>query len=428
MKFYIYTLGCKVNTYESNVMADILKNNGYVEINNVSEIADIYIINTCTVTNTADSKSVKVIKQAIKKNPNAIIIVVGCMAQNKLEETKKIEGVSIVIGNTNKTKIVDFIEEYKKNNNKIIDHQDISKVKFENMTLNNFNKTRAFIKIQDGCDNFCSYCVIPYTRGDVRSKDKNDVFNEIETLIMNGHKEIVLTGIHTGNYGKEFENYDFSDLLYDIVKIKGLDRLRISSIEITEINDRVLDIIKNNDILVDHMHIPLQSGSDEILINMNRKYDTSYFINKINKIREIRPDISITTDVIVGFPGETEKHFLETVNTINNIKFSKLHIFPYSKREKTKAALMPNQINDNVKKSRVKSLLDLSKKLEIDYMKKFINKEIYFIPETYKDGYIIGHTGNYLLIKVKGDESDLHNNIKVKINNIDYPYCISEKI
>ena len=427
MKFYIYTLGCKVNSYESRIMTEDLINAGYVEEKDNNIPADIYIINTCSVTNTADSKSLKLIRQAIKKNKDAIIVVCGCLAQAK-PETVNIEGVDIVIGNKNKSKVSEYINEYVKNKNKKTDIYDISNVEFETMKLNNFDKTRAFIKIQDGCNNFCAYCIIPYTRGSVRSKPREDILNEIDHLTLNGHKEIVLTGIHTGNYGSEFDNYDFADLLNEIVKIKKLSRIRISSIEITELNDRVLEIIKNNNVLVDHLHIPLQSGSDEILKLMNRKYDTKYFIEKINKIRKIRPDISITTDVIVGFPNETDKNFNETIETIKKVDFSKLHVFPYSKREGTKAATMEGQIKEDVKKQRVMELLKLSKELENKYMNKFIGKTLTFIPEVYKDGYLIGHTGNYLLIKLNGCEELLHKEVSVKLMENQYPYIISSAI
>lgn len=427
MKFQIYTLGCKVNTYESNVMRDALLNKGYFEVD-LKEKADITIINTCTVTNTADSKSMKVIRQAIRRNENAIIVVCGCLVQNKKEEVSKIDGVDIVIGNINKSKIVDYIEKYIEEKKQEVDVRNIMDTNFEPMMLNNFNKTRAFVKIQDGCNNFCSYCIIPYTRGNVRSKDKRSVLKEIQLLVDEGHKEVVLTGIHTGNYGAEFANYKFADLLKDIVKIDKLERLRISSIEITEINDDVMEVIKENNILVDHMHIPLQSGSDAVLKRMNRKYDKEYFINKIKKLRKIRPNISITTDVIVGFPGETEEEFEETIETIKKIKFTKLHVFPYSKREGTKAAIMDGQVDENIKKKRVKILIQLSKELEYNYMEKFIGKKVIFIPEMAKEEYIIGHTGNFLNVKYRGNKNDLNKDIEVKINNIEYPYCIGSTI
>lgn len=422
MKFNIYTLGCKVNTYESNVMSDKLKNAGYIEVG-VDEEADISIINTCTVTNTADSKSMKMIRHVIKNNPSAIIVACGCMVQNKKEE---IDGVDIVLGNIGKSHIVEYIKEYQETQKNIYDVRKMEDVPFEEMALNNFNKTRAFVKIQDGCNNFCSYCVIPYTRGDVRSKPRVDVLKEVCTLVNNGHKEIVLTGIHTGNYGAEFQDYDFAELLKELVLIEGLERLRISSIEITEINDKVLDIIKNNNILVDHMHIPLQSGSDAVLKRMNRKYDIKYFIDKINTLRSIRPEMSVTTDVIVGFPGETDEEFNEMVENIKKIKFTKLHVFPYSRRNGTVAADMDNQIDEGLKKKRAHVLLELSKELELEYMNKFIDREVEYIPEVYKDGYLIGHTGNYLSIKQKGLESELHKPKKAVIKEVSYPYCISE--
>lgn len=427
MKFQIYTLGCKVNTYESNVMRDALLNKGYFEVG-LKEKADITIINTCTVTNTADSKSMKVIRQAIRRNENAIIVVCGCLVQNKKEEVSKIDGVDIVIGNINKSKIVDYIEKYIEEKKQEVDVRNIMDTNFEPMMLNNFNKTRAFVKIQDGCNNFCSYCIIPYTRGNVRSKDRQSVLKEIQLLVDEGHKEVVLTGIHTGNYGAEFADYKFADLLKDIVKIDKLERLRISSIEITEINDDVMEVIKENNILVDHMHIPLQSGSDAVLKRMNRKYDKEYFINKIKKLRKIRPNISITTDVIVGFPGETKEEFEETIETIKKIEFTKLHVFPYSKREGTKAAIMDGQVDEDIKKKRVKILLQLSKELEYNYMEKFIGKKVIFISEIAKDDYIIGHTGNFLNVKYHGNKNDLNKDIEVKINNIEYPYCIGSTI
>ena len=401
MKFYIYTLGCKVNTYESNVISDLLKDKGYKEVSNLED-ADVYIINTCTVTNTADNKSLKTIRQAHRANPDALIIVCGCMSQHRSKDLVGMEGVSVVLGNKNKSQIAEYIEKYEKEKKQVVDIYDLTDAPFETMKLNNFDKTRAFVKIQDGCNNFCSYCIIPYTRGNVRSKKPEDVLEEINTLVAGGHEEVVLTGIHTGHYGSEFEDYSFSDLLKDILKIKELKRLRISSIEITELDDAFLDILKNNKVLVDHMHIPLQSGSDKILKLMNRKYDKKYFIDKIEEIRKIRPLISITTDIIVGFPGETEELFNETLETVKKIRFSKIHVFPYSPREGTKSTLMDGQVDEVTKKKRVKALIELSKELEIEYMDKFIGESLEFIPEVERDGYLFGHTGNYLYIKTKG--------------------------
>ena len=423
MKFYIYTLGCKVNTYESNVMKDNLINSGYIEGN--ENDSDIYIINTCTVTNTSDNKSLKAVRRVLKNHPNSIVIVVGCMTQvnpGMLDDLN----VSIILGNSGKSKIVRYIEEYKQNYKKIIDIENIMEKDFEDMCLNNFNKTRAFVKIEDGCENYCSYCIIPYARGKVRSKKPEIVIEEIKNLIKDGHKEIVLTGIHTGHYGSDLDNYNFSKLLSEIEKIEGLDRLRISSIEITELDDEFMDVLKNSKILVDHMHIPMQSGSNQILKLMNRKYDKQYFIEKIEKIRNIRPNISITTDLIVGFPGETEELFNETIDTINKIKFSKIHVFPFSLRKGTKAEELPNHIDDVTKKKRVKELIEISENLEKEYFNKFLNTEVEFLPEIYKDDFIIGHTGNYLLIKKIGNIEDLNEIKKVTIKEIEYPYCIGK--
>ncbi len=427
MTFAIYTLGCKVNSYETNVMIDALKRKGYIQVD-FSEDSDIYIINTCTVTNTADNKSLKMIRQVINRNPDAIIIVVGCLVQTNHEIIDTIDGVDIILGNVHKSKIGDYIEEFLKERKQIKKIEDICNVEFEEMKINNFNKTRAFVKIQDGCNNYCSYCIIPYARGNVRSKKPESVISEINELVKNGHSEIVLTGIHTGSYGVDLTDYTLAKLLKKIVKIDGLKRLRISSIEITELTDEFLEVLKDYPVIVNHMHIPLQSGSNEILKRMNRKYTVEYFIEMINKLRKIRPDILITTDVIVGFPGETEKFFQETVNTINKIKFAKLHVFPYSKRKGTVAAKMDNQVDNVTKKRRVRELLKLSKKLETDAMNQFLNKEIEFIPEVYQDGYLIGHSGNYLLVKINGEKDLINKLINVKVKSIEYPFVVATKI
>ena len=395
MKVKAVTLGCKVNAYESEYILSSFKDRGY-EITN--DIADIYIVNTCSVTNTSDAKSRKVINRLIRENPNSIIVVMGCMIE--ANKDIKIPGVSLIIGNKDKNKVVDLVEDYLKDKQvrKILyDNFDDT---FEDMFITNMTShTRAFVKIQDGCENFCSYCIIPYTRGKQRSKDPDLVIKEIETLVSNGYKEIVLTGIHTGHYGSDLQT-TFPDLLKRIVKINGLERLRISSIEITELNDEFFEVLKANPIIVSHLHIPLQAGADTVLQAMNRKYLTNYFESKVKKIREIRPDISLTTDVIVGFPGETEEEFQETLDFVSKIKFTKVHVFPYSRRKGTKADTMPNQIPENIKKERVKRLIDLSNKLEKEYLDLFLNKEVeVLIEEEYPD-YSLGHTGNYLKVKV----------------------------
>lgn len=426
MKVAFYTLGCKVNLYETQAVLNMFKNKDY-EIVPFEEVADVYVINTCTVTNMSASKSRKIIRSAIKKNKDAVVVAMGCYAQVGSEEVKNILGVNIVVGTNERSKIVSLVEEYLENKENINIVGQIDNIPFEDMEVAFLEgKTRAFVKIEDGCNNYCSYCIIPYTRGRVRSKNKDLVLKEISNLVHHGYLEVVLTGIHTGNYGSDFIDYSFADLLEDIIKIDGLKRLRISSIEITELNDRVLDIIKNSNIIVDHLHIPLQSGSADILVAMNRKYNKEYFKNKIEYIRSIRPDIAITTDVIVGFPGEDDKHFEEAYNFIKEINFAGLHVFPYSKREGTKAASMPNQVDESIKKDRVHKLMTLSHDLELAYMNRFVGKTIDFIAETYEDGYLIGHTSNYLKIKALGGEEYIGKMLNVTIESIEYPYCISK--
>ena len=418
MKVGIYTLGCKVNAYESEDVMSLFQEKGYT-ITDFDDICDIYVINTCTVTNQSDSKSRKIINQAIRRNPNACVVAMGCF----IEANKDIEidGVDILIGNKDKSKIVELVEEYFTSQNKINNLYSDLGVEFEDMEIKNFEgRTRAFVKIQDGCENFCSYCIIPYVRGKCRSKRLEKVIEEITTLVNNGYKEIVLTGIHTGNYGRDLDT-DFASLLKEIVKIPGLYRLRISSIEATELTDEVLDIIKNNDIIADHLHIPLQAGSDKVLKLMNRKYDLEYFKNKIEAIRKLRPNISISTDVIVGFPGETDELFEESYRFCEEIKFSKIHVFPYSIRKGTPASKFPNQVDGNIKKERAKKLIRLSTKLEQEYMSKFINKDIEVLIENAKDGYSYGHTSNYLYAKVNGNFNS-EEIVKVTITKTEYPY------
>lgn len=428
MKVAIYTLGCKVNLYESEVIMNSFKKRGY-EIVDFEDNADIVIINTCTVTNTSDKKSRNIIRQAVKKHENAVIVVMGCYSQVRSADIKEIDGVDIIIGNTKKSKVVSLVEEYLKNKKSITEIDNIMHTDFEPMELDTFEtRTRAFVKIQDGCNNFCSYCIIPYSRGNIRSKEKDDVVSEIKCLVKNGYKEVVLTGIHTGHYGKDKYDYDFSDLLSELCKIDNLKRIRISSIEITELDSKFIDVLKNNKVIVNHMHIPLQSGCDKTLKEMNRKYDTKYYLDKINLIRSIRPNISITTDLIVGFPNETEEDFNNTLSFLRKVKFSKIHVFPYSRRKGTKADLMDNQIDEQTKHKRVKEVLKLSEELEIEYMNKFINTDVLVLIEKYENGIISGHTENYIPVKANGVESDINELLMIHIDKMEYPYLIGNKL
>ena len=416
----VLSLGCKVNMYESEYVINELKKAGY-EIKNFDDVCDVYIINTCTVTNNSDSKSRKMIRQAIRRNPNACVVAMGCFIQANPDI--QIDGLDIIIGNKDKSKIVELLDEYFKNK-EVMRLEYTGRIKeFEDMYINNFpGRTRAFVKIQDGCDNFCTYCIIPFVRGKCRSKDESEVIKEVTDLVKHGYKEVVLTGIHTGSYGDDLDT-SFADLLKKLVKIDGLDRLRISSIETTELDEEVLDVLRNSKVLVNHLHIPIQAGSNEILKAMNRKYDLDYFFNKIAEIRAIRPNISISTDVIVGFPGETEELFNKTIETCRKIGFSKLHVFPYSERRGTAASRMTGKIDEHEKKERSRRLIEVSKELEIDYMKKFINKEVEVLIEETKDGYSLGHTGEFLYVKINKELP--HNElVKVTVKDVEYPYCI----
>lgn len=394
MKFNIITLGCKVNSYESNFMKEALVKNGF-SFCNLNEKCDILILNTCTVTDTSDKKSLKEVRRLKRENPNAILVVCGCSVQN--DKTKYDDlGINILMGNINKSNIVSIIEKYLDDNTPVEYVAKTRDLPFENMEVDISDHTRAYIKIEDGCDNFCSYCIIPFVRGKKRSKDFSLVLREVQHLANNGYKEIVLTGIDTGGY--ESNGKDLTDLIHEMSKINGIERIRQSSIEITQINEKFINELKYNNKICDHIHIPLQSGSDSILKLMNRKYDLKYFFDKIDMIRSVRPDISITTDVIVGFPGETEEMFLETMETCKKINFSKIHAFPYSERKGTKASMMDGKVPEIVKHERVKKLLELSDSLEKSYYDKFKGKKLDVLIEEVNEFGSKGHTSNYLMV------------------------------
>lgn len=394
MKFNIITLGCKVNSYESNFMKEALVKNGF-SFCNLNEKCDILILNTCTVTDTSDKKSLKEVRRLKRENPNAILVVCGCSVQNDKTKYDNL-GINILMGNINKSNIVSIIEKYLDDKTPVEYVAKTRDLPFENMEVDISDHTRAYIKIEDGCDNFCSYCIIPFVRGKKRSKDFSLVLREVQHLANNGYKEIVLTGIDTGGY--ESNGKDLTDLIHEMSKINGIERIRQSSIEITQINEKFINELKNNNKICDHIHIPLQSGSDSILKLMNRKYDLKYFFDKIDMIRSVRPDISITTDVIVGFPGETEEMFLETMETCKKINFSKIHAFPYSERKGTKASMMDGKVPEIVKHERVKKLLELSDSLEKSYYDKFKGKKLDVLIEEVNEFGSKGHTSNYLMV------------------------------
>ncbi len=398
MRFSIITFGCKVNSYESEYMKEQLIKNNYLFEEDYKK-ANVVIVNTCSVTNTADNKSKKMIRAVKRENQDCILMVCGCTAENKREELNNLD-IDILIGNRDKSKVVELIEEFNKKREKLTKFYDGRRIEFEDMCIKDFNLTRAFVKIQDGCNNYCAYCIIPYVRGSIRSKKMEDVLEEVNELVSMGHKEIVLTGINTGAYGKEIGSYDLTDLIEELSKIEGLERIRVSSIEMTEINDKFIKELKNNNKLCGHLHVSLQSGSENVLKLMNRKYTKEEYFNYVSKIREARPNINLTTDVIVGFPGETEEDFLESIEYCKKVGFSKIHVFPYSVREGTKAATMPNQLSNDIKKERARRLIEIDNDLQLKYNQKFVGKTVKFLVEEIVDGESIGHTENFLKVVV----------------------------
>lgn len=414
MKVGICSLGCKVNIYESEVVTDLLKKGGY-EIVPFEDKADIYIINTCSVTNESDKKSRKMINRAKKNNSEAIIVVMGCYSQVSSDDIE----ADIILGNKDKSKIVEILNDFirDRESKKII--YDLSSVEFEKMEISHFdNHTRAFVKIQDGCNAFCSYCIIPYTRGRVRSKNKEDVIEEVSRLVKDGYKEIVLTGIHTGRYGIDI-NSSLYELLCELVKIPNIYRIRLSSIEINEVTPEIIDLYKNNKIMARHLHVPLQSGSNKILKLMNRRYNKEEFMKMIDKLREIE-DISLTTDLIVGFPNETDDDFEETMDTLKKIHFTKIHTFPYSRRRGTVADKMDGHISGDIKKKRVHDVIELSNEYENEYYKSKISKVYDGVVERHNNGLVVVHTSNFIPVIID-DNDNIENNsiVNVKIEKVD---------
>lgn len=414
MKVGICSLGCKVNIYESEVVTDLLKKGGY-EIVPFEDKADIYIINTCSVTNESDKKSRKMINRAKKNNSEAIIVVMGCYSQVSSDDIE----ADIILGNKDKSKIVEILNDFirDRESKKII--YDLSSVEFEKMEISHFdNHTRAFVKIQDGCNAFCSYCIIPYTRGRVRSKNKEDVIEEVSRLARDGYKEIVLTGIHTGRYGIDI-NSSLYELLCELVKIPNIYRIRLSSIEINEVTPEIIDLYKNNKIMARHLHVPLQSGSNKILKLMNRRYNKEEFMKMIDKLREIE-DISLTTDLIVGFPNETDDDFEETMDTLKKIHFTKIHTFPYSRRRGTVADKMDGHISGDIKKKRVHEVIELSNEYENEYYKSKISKVYDGVIERHNNGLVVVHTSNFIPVIID-DNDNIENNsiVNVKIERVE---------
>ncbi|HWO97962.1 MAG TPA: tRNA (N(6)-L-threonylcarbamoyladenosine(37)-C(2))-methylthiotransferase MtaB [Bacillus sp. (in: firmicutes)] len=424
-----HTLGCKVNHYETEAIWQLFKENGYERVD-FEKSADVYVINTCTVTNTGDKKSRQVIRRAVRKNPDAVICVTGCYAQTSPAEIMAIPGVDIVVGTQDRVKMLEYIEQYKQERQPINAVGNIMKTRvYEELDVPAFtDRTRASLKIQEGCNNFCTFCIIPWARGLMRSRDPKEVIRQAQQLVDAGYKEIVLTGIHTGGYGEDMKDYNLAQLLRDLEEqVVGLKRLRISSIEASQITDEIIEVLDQSQVVVRHLHIPLQSGSNTVLKRMRRKYTMEFFADRLNRLKEALPGLAITSDVIVGFPGETEEEFMETYNFIKEHRFSELHVFPYSKRTGTPAARMDDQIGEEVKNERVHRLIELSNQLAKEYASQFEGEVLEVIPEElYKEepdsGLYVGYTDNYLKVKFKASEDMVGKLVKVKITKAGYPY------
>ena len=412
-KVAFITLGCKVNQYETNAMCEKFINKGY-EVVEKEEKADIYIVNTCTVTNMSDRKSRQMLRRVKEINEKAIIVACGCYAQVAKEELEKIDEIDIVLGNNEKKNIVDYVEQYIKEKNKIIEIEDVMQkrdfVDFGEVTYT--EKTRAVIKVQDGCDRFCSYCIIPYARGRVRSRNPKTVIEEIEKIAKTGIKEVVITGIHIASYGKDFkEDYKLINLLEDINKIDGIERIRLGSIEPLLITEEFVERLKKLDKICHHFHLSLQSGCNETLKRMNRRYTTEQFITIVNRLRKAYSDVILTTDIIVGFPEESEEEFNKTYEFLEQIKFYKMHVFKYSPRKGTRAEQMPQQIEPQLKEERSKKLIELSDKNEKEYNSEYVGKRVEVLWEEQKNEIYKGHTKNYVLVEMKAKPSENKENV-----------------
>lgn len=429
-----YTLGCKVNFYDTEAMWQLFKNEGYEQVDFETTTADVYVINTCTVTNTGDKKSRQIIRRAVRRNPEAVVAVTGCYAQTSPAEIMAIPGVDLVVGTQDRDKLMSFIGQIQQDRQPVNAVRNIMKTReFEELDVPGFaDHTRAFLKIQEGCNNFCTFCIIPWSRGLSRSRKPESVLQQARQLVASGYKEIVLTGIHTGGYGDDLDNYRLADLLQDLDGIDGLERIRISSIEASQIDDAMIRVLNASPKMCRHLHIPLQAGDDEILRRMRRKYTTAEFAEKIARIREAMPGVAITTDVIVGFPGETEQLYENGYRFMERVGFSEMHVFPYSKRTGTPAARMEDQVDEEVKHARVHQLIELSERFQAEYARQWVGREMIVIPEGQPKGQLdqgltAGYTDNYLQVVFEGDGEALRGRLcRVRITESGVNECRGE--
>ncbi|WP_142414540.1 tRNA (N(6)-L-threonylcarbamoyladenosine(37)-C(2))-methylthiotransferase MtaB [Hathewaya massiliensis] len=427
MKVAFSTLGCRVNSYESEAMAEKFIKSGY-NLVSFDEFADVYVINTCSVTNMGDKKSRQMIGRARKNNKDAIIAVVGCYAQISPEDVSKIEGVDVVLGTRNKSEIVYWVNRAREEEKQFVEVKDVLKNKtFDELNIEEYqDKTRAFLKIQDGCNRFCSYCLIPYARGAVCSKEPKRVIEECKKLSQHGFKEIILSGIHIASYGLDLkEDMNLVKIIEEINKIEGIERIRIGSVDPSFFKENVIEELATFEKLCPHYHLSLQSGCDETLKRMNRPYNTEKYRETLINLRKYIKDVSITTDIIVGFPGETEDEFNKTYEFLEEIKLSKMHIFKYSNRKGTKADRMENQIDGNIKEDRSTKLIELNSKLEKEFMEKFIGREseVLFEQKLKKEHNLYeGYTRNYIKVICESEQNIEGKILKVKLNKVEEDY------
>lgn len=418
-KIAFITLGCKVNLYDTEAMAELFTEKGY-EVVDFEEYADVYLINTCTVTNLGDKKSRQMIRRAKRINPNSVVVATGCYAQVASEEVAKIEGINIVIGTKNRSEIVETVENYVAENGVVNNVSDIMGEKeFEPLQITRLtNRTRAYIKIQEGCNRYCTYCIIPYARGPIRSRKPEEVIEEVKKLAENGFKEVVLTGIHVASYGLDLGDITLADIIKKVHSVDGIERIRFSSMEPLAIDDDFVSRMAKLPKVCDHYHLSLQSGCNRTLKRMNRKYNAEQYAEACERLRNAFPNVAITTDIIVGFPDETEEDFKESLAFAEKMKLDKIHTFPYSPKRGTPAAKMKNQISGDVKSQRSKEMIALSDKMNIDFLNNNIGKTVPVLFEDMENGFWQGHTTNYIKVLVKSDENLNNKIVNVKLDKI----------
>lgn len=424
-KVAFHTLGCKVNQYETEAMEKMFEDKGYTIVKE-DEIADVYVINTCTVTNLSDRKSRQFIRRVKKINDDSIVAVVGCYSQVASEEVENIEGVDVIIGTSDRNLVVDLCEKAKADEEQINIVRSIKTYdEFEEINVDDIKSmTRAYIKIQDGCNQFCSYCIIPYARGPIRSRHTYDIIEETEKLKLAGFKEIILTGIHVASYGKDLGDIRLDSVIKKITKVEGIERIRLSSVEPNLITEEFMKVLVDSNKVCDHFHLSLQSGSDDILKKMNRKYTTAEYKEKVELIRKYMPNAGITTDIIVGFPGETDKNFEETLEFVKDIQFSKIHVFKYSPRKGTPAAKFENQIHGSIKSQRSERLIELADELMKKFYSKFIGSTMDVLFEDTNSGCFEGYTTNYIRVRSNSDTDIIGKLVNVDIIDSEGEYLI----